>query len=324
MTPHGLRTMKKLHAELPILTVIGESLLKFIFGLHRKSHIRIPSKLPHLVAATFCLQLSISAIAKPDLTCEEAMLPPGAIEIGAKELLFQDCPKITDMDFTGKVYGKKYYSGLWYGKPSDQRFYEQADDGLIIKRGAAVAMVTMNSYRGYFPLLNGNRPFYLEAQVATSSNDPDNFPAIFLMPIEHNLRMEDVYKPDPRDFERWFELDIDEGGFGPGGHHTAISWSGIWPNYKKIQNPNPSSKEALDRTKPNVFGVSYSPKSLTVKWWLNGKKVLEATHPFVPEIARQQRFYLIVAAQSHKNISDYQMKFMGVRAFAGEPLAVPN
>lgn len=273
-----------------------------------------------LVVAAACVSWVGAARAADPMICREDRLPEGAAEVQARQPLFRDCPQIADLDFTGKADGKKYYSGVWFGKPSDRRFYEQADDGLIIKRGGAVAMVRMDSYPGHFPLLKGDRPFYIEAQVATSSNHRDNFPAVWLMPIEHNLRMKDVYEPDPRSFERWFELDIDEGGFGPGGHHTAIAWSGKWPNYKKIQNPNPTSKDPLDRTLPNVFGVSYSPDTLTVRWWLNGKKVLEASHPFVPEIARRQNFYLIVSAQSHRNISDYQMKLLGVRAFVGDPI----
>jgi hypothetical protein len=277
-----------------------------------------------LAVAASCLSWAEMGHAADQMICRVDTIPVGAAEVKADQLLFRDCPQIVDLDFTGKADGKKYYSGVWFGKPKDPSFYEQADDGLIIKRGASLALVKMNSYRGFFPLLKGDRPFYIEAQVATSSNDKDNFPAVWLMPIEHNLRLEDVYEPDPSGFERWFELDIDEGGFGPGGHHTAISWSGIWPNYKKIQNPNPTSKDALDRTQPNVFGVSYSPESLTVRWWLNGKKVLEATRPYVPEIARKQRFYLIISAQSHKNISDYQMRFMGVRAYEGAPIAAQN
>ncbi len=49
--------------------------------------------------------------------------------------------------------------------------------------------------------------------------------------------------------------------------------------------------------------------------------MLEAGPPYVPEIARRQNFYLIVSAQSHKNVSHYQMKFMGVRAFVGGAVA---
>ena len=286
--------------------------------------IKSVSLLCQLTVAASCLSWVGMAHSAGQMICRDDVIPQGAADVQAHQLLFQDCPQIADLDFTGKADGKKYYSGVWWGKPKDQSFYDQANDGLIIKSGAGVATVKMNSYRGHFPLPKGDRPFYIEAQISTSSNDKDNFPAVWLMPIEHNSRMEDVYDPDPRGFERWLELDIDEGGFGPGGHHTAISWSGMWPNYKKIQNPNPTSKNPLDRMLPNVFGVSYSPESLTVRWWLNGKMVLEATRPYVPEIARRQRFYLIVSAQSHKNISDYQMRFMGVRAFVGTPIATPN
>jgi hypothetical protein len=274
--------------------------------------------IPRILAA-LCLAWPAWAHANDALICKDAATPEGATQVGALQPLFRDCPRLDDVDFTGRADGRKYYSGVYSTPLKDRSFYEQAADGVVMQRGGVLTTVKTNSTPGgQFPLLSGARPFYIEAQVATSSNHRDNFPAIWLMPIEHNPRMEDVYEPDPKSFERWFELDIDEGGFGPGGHHTAISWSGIWPNYKKIQNPNPTSKVPLDRTQPNVFGVSYSPDTLTVRWWLNGKQVLEAAHPHVPEIARRQNFYLIVSAQSHKNISHYQMKLMGVRAFVGD------
>lgn len=271
-----------------------------------------------LLAGLF-VSAQASAQSEDALICQDASVPPGASQVGALQPLFRDCPRIEDVDFTGRADGRKYYAGFYSLGVKDRSMYDTAEDGVVIKRGALLTTVKTNSTPGGFPLLAGNRPFYIEAQTSISSMHPDNFPAIWLMPIEHNLRMEDVYEGDPKSFERWFELDIDEGGFGPGGHHTAISWSGIYPNYKKIQNPNPTSKVALDRTRPNVFGVSYDPATLTVRWWVNGQQVLEATQPYVPEIARRQNFYLIVSAQSRKNVNDYQMKFMGVRAFAGEP-----
>lgn len=256
--------------------------------------------------------------------CEDGSVPLAAMEIGAVWPLFRDCPQLAYLDFTGHTDNCKYYGGVWFGKPKGEIFFEAADDGLIIKRGGALTTVKMSSHPGFFPLMSGAKPFYIEVQAAISSNDRDNFPAIWLMPIEHNLRLDDVYSPDPSGFERWFELDIDEGGFGPGGHHTAISWWGKWPNYQKLQNPKPTSKEPLDRTRPNVFGVSYDPRTLTVRWWLNGRKVLEVGPPYVPDVARLQNFYLIVSAQSHRNISDYQLKFMGVRAFVGDSDDVEN
>lgn len=268
--------------------------------------------------AAVCLAWPVGAQANDGLICQDASPPPGATQVGALQPVIRDCPRLDDVDFTGRADGRKYFAGFYTGVLKDKSLYDTADDGVVIKRGGLLTTVKTTAYPGQFPLLSGARPFYIEAQVATTSNHRDNFPAVWLMPIEHNMRMEDVYPGDPRSFERWFELDIDEGGFGPGGHHTAISWTGIYPHYKKIQNPNPTSKVALDRTRPNVFGVSYSPDTLTVRWWLNGQQVLEATQPYVPEVARRQNFYLIVSAQSHKNISDYQMKLMGVRAFVGD------
>ncbi len=265
-----------------------------------------------------CLAGSTWALADDGLICRDATPPAGATQVGARHALFRDCPRIDDVDFNGEADGHKYHAGIYFLPPRDRSLYAPADDGVIIRKGGMLATVKTSARPSRLPLLRGDRPFYIEAQVATSSNHRDNFPAIWLMPIEHNQRMEDVYPPDPKSFQRWFELDIDEGGFGPGGHHTAISWSGIYPNYTKVQNPNPTSRVPLDRTRPNVFGVSYSPETLTVRWWLNGEQVLEAAHPHVPEIARRQNFYLIVSAQSHRNVSDYHMRFMGVRAFVGD------
>jgi hypothetical protein len=291
--------------------------------MYVRIHHRTKASSTWLTLAAMCLAAPAcgggsTSNASGQMICTDTATPPGAAQVGALQLVIRDCPQLATVDFTGRADGSKYYAGLYFTQPKDRGLYEQASDGLILKRGGAVSTVKMTSYPGLFPLLSGARSFYIEAQVATSSNDPDNFPAIWLMPIEHNLRLEDVYPPDPKGFERWFELDIDEGGFGPGSHHTAISWSGKWPNYKKVQNPNPTSKVPLDRTQSNVFGVSYDPATLTVRWWVNGQQVLEAGPPAVPEIARRQNFYLIVSAQSHRNISNYQMKFMGVRAYIGD------
>lgn len=284
---------------------------------HMQARTLPPSALWLLAAA--CLAAPACAQASNRLICQDADTPPGAMQVNALQPLLRDCPRLADVDFTGHANGRKYHAGAYFFKqPKDKDLFDAADDGVVLKKGALLTTVRMNAHPGKFPLLRGDRPFYIEVQAATSSNHRDNFPAIWLMPIEHNLRMEDVYEGDPKGFERWFELDIDEGGFGPGGHHTAISWSGIYPNYRKIQNPNPTSPVPLDRTRPNVFGVSYAPDTLTVRWWLNGQQVLEAAHPYVPEIARRQNFYLIVSAQSHKNISDYTLKLMGVRAFVGD------
>ena len=282
-----------------------------------------PAATAALALAALCLAAPARVQANDGLICQDAAAPEGATQVGATRPAFRECPRLEDIDFTGRAPNRKFYNGLYFTPPKDKGLYTQLEDGVLMQRGGVLSTARMDSRAGQFPLLSGAAPFYVEAQVAISSNHRDNFPAVWLMPIEHNLRMEDVYPPDPKSFERWFELDIDEGGFGPGSHHTAISWSGIYPNYQKIQNPNPTSKEPLDRTQPNVFGVSYDPATLTVRWWLNGRQMLEASHPYVPEVARRQNFYLIVSAQSHKNISDYQMKVMGVRAFVGQPAALP-
>ena len=36
------------------------------------------------------------------LICEDATPPPGALQVGAVQALFRDCPRLGDVDFTGK------------------------------------------------------------------------------------------------------------------------------------------------------------------------------------------------------------------------------
>jgi len=168
---------------------------------------------------------------------------------------------------------------------------------------------------GLLPALPGDTGFYVEFDVRLSDNDPDHWPAVWLMPFEHNGRQEDHYSGDPKGFERFMELDVDEGGFGPGLTGTVHSSEGIWPKYKHVQNPNNVRKEPIDRSVTHTFGASYDPRTQTATWWLDGVRQMSATAPYVPEIAAQQRFYLIVSAQSHSQQKDYRMFLSRVRAF---------
>ena len=101
--------------------------------------IKSTSLLCQLAMAASCLSCVGVAHSADQMICREDAVPAGAAEVHANQLLFRDCPQIGDLDFMGKTDGKKYYSGVWFGKPNDQSFYEQADDGLLIKRGALVA-----------------------------------------------------------------------------------------------------------------------------------------------------------------------------------------
>ena len=177
---------------------------------------------------------------------------------------------------------------------------------------------------GLLPLLPGADGFYVEFDVKLTSNDQDHWPAVWLMPIEHNGRQEDSpaggqrSEPgDPMKFERWMELDVDEGGFGPGLTGTVHNWTGVYPKYLSTQNRNNVVNATLDRTVYHTYGASYDPKTETVAWWLDGVKLIETAED-VPTIAARQKFYLIVSCQSHLGVDkgdDYLMFVRRVRAY---------
>jgi len=133
--------------------------------------------------------------------------------------------------------------------------------------------------------------------------------------VEHNLKHQDHYRGDPPNFERWMELDVDEGNFGPGTMTTVVSWQGIYPNYRKDLNENHISHIPLDRSQWHTFGASYDPVKSQVAFWLDGKKTLTASAPDVPAIAAKQHFYLIVSNQEHKQHIPYLMYLRAVRAY---------
>jgi hypothetical protein len=141
------------------------------------------------------------------------------------------------------------------------------------------------------------------------------------MPAEHDGKR-DHYEGDPAGFERFMELDVDEGGFGPGLTGTVHSTEGVYPKWKHVQNPNNVSPAAVDRSQKHTFGASYDPVRQKVTWWVDGKPQMSAGSPYVPAIAARQHFYLLLSAQSQGAKKPYFMFVAGVRAYvpASSPL----
>jgi hypothetical protein len=121
------------------------------------------------------------------------------------------------------------------------------------------------------------------------------------------------------------ELDVDEGGMGPGMAGTVHSWAFRAGKIDRHRlNPNGLLFTPLDRTKVHTFGASYDPVKTTVTWWLDGVKQMSATKPYVPDIAVKQHFYLIMNANYHwKKDLDYTMFISGVRAYVPPTSSLP-
>lgn len=254
----------------------------------------------------------------------EATIPPGAVALGYTKCIIDERPAVVDIA-PGKNGAFKWFSGQWYSRnPPSLDHYQDKDSCLALKPGGNLVSAPLDfSAPGLLPALPGADGFYVEFEVRLSDNDPDHWPAVWLMPVEHNGKQQDHYPNDPPGFERWMELDVDEGGFGPGLTGTVHSCTDIWPHYQHIQNPNNVVRTPLDRTQTHVFGASYDPCRQSVTWWVDGVRQMEATAPHVPEIATQQHFYLIVSAQSHGKKLDYLMFLGRVRAYTLPSSPIP-
>jgi len=245
-------------------------------------------------------------------------VPPGAAALGYTKCVINEHPCVADIA-PGKDGAHKWFSGQWYSsKPPSLDHYQTVDGDLALKLGGDLVSAPRDlklESPGLLPALPGDKGFYVEFDVRLSDDDPDHWPAVWLMPWEHNGHQEDHYVGDPKGFERFMELDVDEGGFGPGLTGTAHSSEGIWPKYKHVQNPNNVRPEPIDRSKRHTFGASYDPLTQTATWWLDGVKQMSATAPYVPAIAAKQHFYLILSGQSHGKQKEHLTIVSGVRAY---------
>lgn len=220
----------------------------------------------------------------------------------------------------------KWYSGQWWysAKPPRSKYATQ-NGVLALSLGGDLVSAPHDFSAGALPLLPGAEGFYVEFDVRLSDNDPDDFPAVWLMSSEHNGKQQDHSAADPPGFERWMELDVDEGGFGPGLTGTVHSHYGNYkPGYQQVQNGNNVRPAALDRTRMHTFGAGYDPFKQTVTWWLDGVQQMSSGAPFVPTVGATQHFYLIISAQSHDKQHPYTLFVSGVRAYVPPGSTLPT
>ncbi len=262
------------------------------------------------------LLISGSVNAQDSSESPKHLIPAGAVAAGYTKCLFDVTPTVEDISPDRKgCYS--WYSGQWYfSEPPAMEKYTM-ENGVLAVRAGGDLVSAPPSFRekGKLPYLSGKDGFYVEFEVRLSDNDPDHFPAVWLMPTAKNQYQEDVYPGDPEKLERWMELDVDEGGFGPGITGTVHCGWGKYPNYHHLQNGNNVSRKPLDRSQIHTFGASYDPETRTVCWWLDDEFQMSATSPYVPQVAELQEFYLIISAQQHKEKKDYTMYVHSVRAY---------
>lgn len=269
--------------------------------------------------------LVIAGLSSVVLAQDAPAIPPGAALLGYTKCVIDERPAVGDIA-PGKNGDFKWFSGQWYGAPPSLDHYTTKDGVLCLSLGGDLVSTSRDFSGGRLPLLPGFDGFYVEFEVQLSDNDPDHWPAVWLMPAEHSGKQEDKYPGDPPGFERWMELDVDEGGFGPGLTGTVHSWTGIWkgnPDYAREMNHNNVSQTPLDRSQRHIFGATYDPVRLQVTWWVDGVKQHSAGPPYVPAVALRQHFYLIMGAQTHGANKPYEMLIYGVRAYVPPSCPLP-
>lgn len=231
-----------------------------------------------------------------------AQLPAGASYGNYNRLLFLSRP--SNDGISGDNECGYWFRDIWYKKNrSKSEKFKIHDDYMIISTGGEIVSFSRDFACGKVPLISGAGGFYIEFRYKLSNNNKKNWPAVWLMPVEHNNEKRDVYG-DVVGWQEWMELDVDEGGFGPGVTGTVHSWSGIYPKFSNLQNKNNIHGVELDRTAFNRFGASYDPEKLEVVWWLNDREIIKSGPPYVPMVSRLQNYYIIISNQFHGDAVD--------------------
>ena len=250
--------------------------------------------------------------------------PAGAQALGYTKQLFCVAPAISDIAPEDSALAK-LYSGTWYAKaPIPLSKYAMSGSTLVLDNGGGLMTETRASAPGVLPLLLASAGFYVEFSESISENDPDHFPAVWMMPQEHNIKHSDHLSSDPAGYERWMELDIDEGGYNAGHHGAMISWYGHYPNYQhETKSNDPSQTFGMDRTKTHVFGISYDPKAKQVTWWVDGQSTGSVSTADVPSFVNDQHYYLLMNNQNHGANKPYQMYLHYFSAWSGQDVPKP-
>ena len=287
---------------------------------------------------------------KPLPPVADPKVPKGAALLGLSRTIIDETPRKADICPDPRRDGKyKWYSGIWYveGIPLDR--YEDVEGALKIiapgkqdpvvdpktgkkKKAPRGGMLVScpregkNRDNAQLPYLDGAKPFYIEWEISLSSNDPDHYLELWLMPNLSVAGSRAHYEGDPVgpgwQMERWLELDVEESGLtGPkslgmcGTAHN--SWQFGHPNMHHLMNGgNHISKIPIDRTKRVRYGASWDPATLAVKWYVDDDERISASYPQVPAIMRDQQSYMIMGAAQRRKKVPYDMFVHRIRVYA--------
>lgn len=236
-------------------------------------------------------------------------VPPGAAALGYTRQVIYLTPTTDDISYDSTV--KNLYSGDWYDPVKPPSTYFMTGGVLTMNLHGVLTTESRKSQPGALPLLLGSKGFYVEFAVKLSGNDTDHFPAVWVMPQEHDVSQSDRQAGDPPHYERWLELDVNEGGLGTnlGGAYrgAVIDWWGIYPHYERKVFNN-INRNPIDMTVEHILGASYDPAGQQVTWWLDGVKMGSQSTASFPAVVNSYHYYLIMNAASRGANIPYQMQ----------------
>lgn len=261
--------------------------------------------------------------------------PKGASDLNYNTKVIDFAPTVNNIA-PGRDGAYALFDGMFYSStPPNKNPYYMDNGALVIPMGNGLCTQTRDSTAGTLPYLSGATGFYVEFEVHLSDNNPDYWPAVWLMPTEHNLAVPqgDVYPGDPAHYERWMELDIDEGGFTPTTLSSVVDWQGVfdpknnqyWRDYpvdtvpgnivtNTVNTPSGivSPVTYLDRTQPHRFGASFDPVTVSCRFYLDDMLIFKCA---APPIGLKQHFYMIANANTHGQNLNYAMYLHNIRAY---------
>lgn len=181
-----------------------------------------------------------------------SIVPAPAAQAGYTNNLFFIRPALSDLSFsnapTTALYAALYYSSYSSPGPSGYSMtstpYTPSGQVLTIAGGlggnsyAPVVTQRANSTAGLEPYITASTGFYAEYEFWLSDNNPDHWPAVWMLPKEHSTTNQCTGPNSPTGYECYGELDVNEGGLQTavqgqaqfhGPQQTLNNWWGYAP-----------------------------------------------------------------------------------------------
>jgi hypothetical protein len=232
------------------------------------------------------------------------------------KLIYDLIPELTDVTFGsyGTVGTGPLYAGYWWSNVvPPETLYTDIQGGVTMGLGAAIqGAVRTPQVASTLPLPTYNSPFVVEFIASFSANNADQWPGLYLEPLEHNQS-----PPLMNGQEFWVELDVWEGGNGLGWCGNVPIWSGPVGRATSTNNQNPYAGGGLDQTQIHSYTILWGANG-KVQWYIDGKLTggvtLSLSSAQVAHIATMHA-YPVMECSSHGANVPYSMTVYRVRCW---------